>query len=120
MAQTKESIQALLDRISYRDIEFLLEKRMGGFLLQVQWEDTDNDTGELCKLKGAKHYISAHATDDEVVKRCWVAVMAAITHEAMEEFKLDGVAPFNPHNDVFSMLDLPKTVRVENNPEVVK
>lgn len=35
--------------------------------------------------------------DDEIVKRAYVACEAAVRHEIMEGFKVDGIVLFNPH-----------------------
>lgn len=111
-----DSVRGIVKRCAYKDWVWRVEPLGDGFFVQCVWDDVDNNSGEPCTVRGAKHYISAWATDDEIVKRCWVVVRDALMHEAMECFLLDGVAPFNPHNDVFSMLTLPRVNRIDNNP----
>lgn len=119
--QSLISVKAVVSRVSFRGWKFHVGTLGDGYYVQVQFEGPDTDTGETMLIKGAKHYVSSYCIDDEIVKRCWVAVEAALKHEAMEEFKLDGVAPFHPHNDVFALADpnFPKVHRVQLNPKKV-
>jgi hypothetical protein len=103
--------------VTYRDWQFIVNPLGNGWSLQVSFTDIDSDTGQPALIKGRKHYISPYMIPDEVVKTCYVAVQAATQHELMENFKLNGVAPFHPHNNVFEMLDIEKCHREEIIPE---
>jgi hypothetical protein len=65
--------------------------------LQVFYDAPCSKTGKVDRWKGGKHYLSEHMTEDEIVKRAYVAFEAAVKHEIMEGFKFDGVILFNPH-----------------------
>lgn len=53
-------------------------------------------------------------TEDEIVKRAYVAFEAAVKHEVMENFKFDGVIVFNPHVNFRKLLEVsPHEVRRE-------
>lgn len=115
-----QAIQTLIqDRISFRDWQFKVAPVGDTLYVQVQFEDVDADTNILSQLQGRKWLLSPYMLDDEVVKTCYMAVMTALQHEAMESFKLDGQAPFHPHHSAFDMLNLPVEYRKENNPQPV-
>lgn len=69
----------------------------GRVFLQVYYAAPCTKTGELLEWKGRKWYLSEHMTDDEIVKTAYTAFEAAIKHEVMEGFKVDGIILFNPH-----------------------
>lgn len=103
-----EHVQQILSRIS-------IEVLGVPFKVQVHHDKKDPENGRLylqvsyyapCVKgnapdlqwwKGGKHYLSDHMTDDEIVKRAFVAVRDAVSHEVMEGFKVDGIILFNPH-----------------------
>lgn len=45
-------------------------------------------------------------TDDEVVKTAYCAFEAAVKHEVMEGFKVDGKILFNPHMNFEALLSI--------------
>lgn len=45
-------------------------------------------------------------TADEIVKTVYAAFEAAIKHEVMEGFKVDGIVLFNPHVDFEELLKI--------------
>lgn len=45
-------------------------------------------------------------TDDEIVKTAWCAFEAAVKHEIMEGFKVDGKILFNPHLNFEALLSI--------------
>lgn len=53
-------------------------------------------------------------TENEIVKRAYVACESAVKHEVMESFKFDGVIVFNPHVNFRKLLEVsPHEVRRE-------
>ena len=56
--------------------------------------------------KGRKYYLSEYMTADEVVKTCYAAFEAAVKHEIMEGFKVDGKILFNPHVNFEELLKI--------------
>lgn len=84
-----------------------LDKKYGNrCYMQVYYYAACSKTGEIEMWKGGKHYLSEHMTEDEIVKRAYVAVEAAVKHEVMEGFKFDGVVVFNPHVDFRKLLEV--------------
>jgi hypothetical protein len=110
-------LQHTLSRVSYKDFSFIVGKLGEGFFIQVSFEDLNSDTKELSIIKGRKYYISPFMIEDEVFKTCFVAIEAALKHEMMENFKVDNIAPFHPHNNVLSLLNVDKVFRTEILPE---
>lgn len=56
--------------------------------------------------KGRKWYLSEFMTDDEIIKTCYCAFEAAVKHEIMEGFKVDGKILFNPHINFEELLKI--------------
>lgn len=67
---------------------------------------TDNVTGKPMTWKGRKWPLSLHMTDGEVVQTAFLAMMTAIEHEARETFLFQGVAVFDPHYDIYKLVEL--------------
>lgn len=65
--------------------------------LQAEYLAPCTKTGEEIMWKSGKTYLSAHMTNDEIVKQSWVTFEKAVKHEVMEGFKVDGAILFNPH-----------------------
>lgn len=71
----------------------------GRTFVQVIYDSPCSKTGVVDQWKGRKWYLSEFMTDDEIVKTCYAAFEAAVKHEIMEGFKVDGKTLFNPHID---------------------
>lgn len=112
-------VQRIVSCVTFRDWTFHVGQMGDGAYIQVRWTGPDTDTEQEMNLRGRKWYVSYHSIPDEIVKTCWMAVETALKHEAMEEFKLNGEAPFHPHNDVFEMPLLRKVHRTQLEPEPV-
>ncbi len=69
----------------------------GRIFVQVTYNSPCTKTGEMEEWRGRKWYLSEFMTDDEIVKTCWAAFEAAVKHELLEGFKVDGKTLFNPH-----------------------
>lgn len=78
----------------------------GRVYIQVIYKAPCSKTGEVQEWKGAKHYLSEHMTDDEVLKKCYAAFELAVKHELLEGFKIDGIMPFNPHVNIEELLKI--------------
>lgn len=78
----------------------------GRIFLQVTYNASCNKTGETLEWHGRKWYLSDHMTKDEIIKTAWCAFEAAVKHEIMEGFKVDGKVLFNPHVDFESLLSI--------------
>ncbi len=76
----------------------------GRVFLQVVYFAPCTKTKEFKEWHGRKWYLSEHMTEDEVVKTAWCALEAAVKHETMEGFKVDGIILFNPHINFEALL----------------
>lgn len=117
---TLEDIGFLTDRIEFRDWRFRSGPLGDGYFLQVEFSAPCTETNEVSTQRGRKWYLSAHSIEDEVVKTAWLAILTALHHEAMEEFRVDGVAPFHPHTDFAALLAIQgcESARVYRDPMV--
>jgi hypothetical protein len=106
MINSFQEIRALLSRITLSCLgkNFTIRCEIdnkydaGRLFIQVVYRANDNKTGaDEQEWKGRKYYLSEHMTQDEIVKTCYVAFEAAVKHEVMEGFKVDGIVLFNPH-----------------------
>lgn len=74
--------------------------------LQVMYSAPCTKGGEVDLWKGRKWYLSEHMTDDEIIKTAYAAFEAAVKHEIMEGFKVDGKILFNPHVNFEELLKI--------------
>lgn len=65
--------------------------------MQVMYRTVCTKTGKEEYFRGRKWYLSQYMTEDEVIKTAYAAFEAAVKHEVMEGFKVDGIILFNPH-----------------------
>lgn len=108
-----ERVQKILDRISIEFFETTfyifahydkIHGENGRIYLQVEYEATCTKSGKREVWKGGKHYLSEYMTNDEIVKKAYVAFEQAVKHEVMESFKVDNIILFNPHVDFEELL----------------
>jgi len=85
--------------------------KYGRFFIQIQYTDICKKTGEKKVWHGRKWYLSDHMTDDEIVKTAYAAFEAAVKHEILEGFTVDGKPLFNPHIDFEELLKIKKEVK---------
>lgn len=74
--------------------------------LQVKYMSPCTKTGSVEVWSGRKWYLSQYMTDDEIVKTAYCAFKAAVEHEIMEGFKVDGIILFNPHVNFEELLKI--------------
>jgi hypothetical protein len=99
-----------LSHIRYEHFNFWLGfPENGSPYLQIQFEAINNDTGLTELQKCRKWLISKHMTSSEVVLTAWMAVQAAILHEAREHFTYKGKRIFGPHIDVDALASVADT-----------
>lgn len=99
------SLTALLARVRYRDWQWIVNFCGDGFYLQLSFTAPDTETGIPGVQKGGKFYVSRYAAENEVIRTAHAAVISAVTHEANEEFRVDGVAIYHPHISLSAMRD---------------
>lgn len=106
MFTTKVQFEGALDGVSFRDWTFRIGRdghgAAGGirFFLQVRATSPCSVTGEPYAWGGRKWFLSSHMTRSEIIQTALMAVLAAVEHEAREDFKYQGRAIFGPHYDV--------------------
>ncbi len=102
-----ERFARVLARVSYAPWQINLGHDGPRAYLQVaDAKGRCNITGEPAPWTGRKWFLSPHMTDTEIVKTALNAVLAAVTHEALETFRYDGVTIFDPHISVDDLLAL--------------
>lgn len=113
-----ERVRKLLQRVQVSifgfDLKLMVEHDMEseGLLheprvfIQYMYEAPDTKTGEMNTWKGGKWYLSRHMTDDEIIKKAYLAFRTCIEHEVLESFKVDGVILFNPHVNFEELLKI--------------
>ncbi len=92
------------------------ENDNGRLYLQVQFDETDNDTGKdgyraYCR----KWYLSPYMTTQEIVRTAWLAYKGAVDHEAAEKFRYCGKMINGPHVSPDALLGIAdeRDVRLE-------
>lgn len=80
------------------------KNKNGRIFIQIVYDAPCTKTGVIGEWHGRKWYLSDHMTEDEVIKTCFAAYEAAVKHEIMESFKVDGKILFNPHVNYLSLL----------------
>jgi hypothetical protein len=78
----------------------------GRVYIQLRYSAGCTKDGHDDTWKGRKWYLSEYMTDDEIIKTCYVAFEAAVKHEIMEGFKVDGKILFNPHINFEELLKI--------------
>jgi hypothetical protein len=111
----KKAVKQILDRVSMsclgKHFEMIVSydlysKNNKRIFIQVRYRTVCTKTGEMDFWKGRKWYLSRHMTSDEVIKTAYAAFEAAVKHEVMEGFKVDGKVLFNPHVHFESLLKI--------------
>lgn len=82
------------------------EMREPRVFIQMIYEAPDTKSGQVNSWKGAKWYLTEYMTDDEIVKKAYLAFRTCIEHEVLESFKVDGIILFNPHTDFEELLKI--------------
>jgi len=97
-------VQFVIREVQFQDWAFRTGPMDQGFFLQATFDAIGNGDSIVSEQHGRKWYISAHATESEVVQTALKAVLTALEHEARESFTYKGVALFGPHIDVKALL----------------
>lgn len=110
--QTHESIQSLINNCSYKPgWYFICGKDDNRSYIQIGVNETADIslcpfTGKRQAWKGAKHYLSYHMCDSEVVGAVFGAIRQAEEHEIREWFRFDSRSIFNPHINVYVLAEI--------------
>ena len=74
------------------------------FKLRCSFQRPDTNTGELGRGWGRWWLIDNGVSESGLLKTMFAAAKMIVDHELMEAFKVDGIRPFDPHNDVEDLL----------------
>lgn len=106
MPRTLAELTTILSRVKYLDWQWIAGTSGDGFYLQVSFTAPDTETGVVGQQHGGKFYVSSHAALNEIVRTAHAAVRSAVTHEADEQFMVDGRAIYHPHLALDAMLEM--------------
>lgn len=110
----KINFQEILADVKYLDWHVdVHEDALGQLYLQVSFLAEDSVTHSLETQKGRKWILSPYMTRTEVISTAWKAILAAVEHEARENFRYRGKAIFGPHIDVEALWELCKGKRFD-------
>jgi hypothetical protein len=104
--KTRQDFELLVSQISYKcGWHFHVKQDGRGVYLQISVDSTadiaiDPFTGTVVPWSGAKHYMSEHMCDSEVVGTVFDAIRRAEEHEMREWFRFKKRSIFNPHMSV--------------------
>lgn len=78
----------------------------GRIFIQLVYDAFCSKSGVLKEWHGRKWYLSEHMTEDEIIKTAFAGFKAAVEHEVMEGFKVNGICLFNPHINYKELLKI--------------
>ena len=123
MKQSADTIRALISRIAFPMFPTWTlrfnpgttggEGRSASPYLQVHGWDTCAKTGQTLQWTGRKWLISYWMCDTEVICTAYKAIQAAVEHEMREKFLVDGLAVFDPHRSLESMLEAARVEAID-------
>jgi hypothetical protein len=90
-------IRAVIRDVKYPGWRFEFSEQR--FYIQGRFLAEHISTRKVEEQFTRKWYISAHATKNEIVQTCLKCVLAALEHEARENFRYKGAAIYGPHFD---------------------
>lgn len=95
----------ILEAVTYRDWRWRVGYDNARCYLQVEFDAPDATflAPEVPIQHGRKWWLSQHMTVSEVVQTALAAILAAVEHEAREDFRYRGQAVYGPHFDVESL-----------------
>ena len=76
----------------------------GRLFIQLWYNAADVKNGIPKRWKSRKWYLSDYMTADEIIKTTFAAFRAAVEHEILEGFTVNGKILFNPHISVAALL----------------
>ena len=96
---TPDEMTEIVSAIKFRDWRIVV-RESSAYYLQVQFLAPDADCRTMSMQHGRKWLLSPHMTRTEIVGTALKAVLAAVEHEAREDFMFEGVRVFGPHVDI--------------------
>lgn len=94
----------LTQRVTYPGFHWNIDKMGSAHYVQILYWEDDVEVGHFALQKGRKWYVSAYATDSEVIQTMLKAAITSAEHRVREHFLVDGVRAFGPHMDVDALV----------------
>lgn len=104
--KTRAEVQAIVNRVEFMDRRFRLLEKGDGFLLQLEYDERDVETGELAVQRARKWYVSRYATETEIVETAYAACLRSMKHVVREHFLYRGRRVMGPHIDVNARIEV--------------
>ena len=101
-----ETITQVVGECSFGALAFVVKLDGQRPYLQIAADIRDAVTGQPKAWTGRKWFLSYHMTHSELVQTVFKAVMTFVEHEAREMFTFQGVAVFDPHYDIYKLVEL--------------
>lgn len=111
--KTLEEIKEIVQKIHFSNWEFVVKEKNNVPYLQIQFMGACNDSGEVQRQYCRKWQLSYFMVTSEIVRTAYKAVLAAVEHEASENFYYKNCRIFNPHVDVEALVDISNSGRIE-------
>jgi hypothetical protein len=115
--QTRDTIQKLINQMSFNDWRFHYDFKDDVPYIQIKFLAPRNMTGRMEIQSCRKWMLSYHMCDEEIVSTGLKAVLAAVEHEAREQFKWKGQPIYRPHYNLDALYDISKKNAVEKRKE---
>lgn len=100
MENSAARIREIIDDITFRDWRFVVDDANGSPHLRVEFDAPDSDSGEISEQRGRRWLLEPGTSRSQVVQTALAAVLAAVEHEAREDFRYRGQPVYGPHPDV--------------------
>ncbi len=117
--KTRADVQAILDKIRFRDRAFRLLEKGDGFLLQLQYyePDVDDPSGTPVLQRARKWYISPWMTETEIVETAFLACLRSMEHVTREHFTYEDERIYSRHLHLNVRLDATRRNRFDRRPD---
>jgi hypothetical protein len=103
-----DDIKTIISNVKFSNWEFMVNEKNSVPYLQIQFIGACNDSGKVEKQYCRKWQLSYYMTNSELVRTAYKAVLAAVEHEASENFFYKSERIFNPHVDVEALVQVSK------------
>lgn len=111
--KTLEQIKEIVEQIKFSNWEFIIKEKNDVPYLQIQFMGACNDSGSVERQYCRKWQLSYYMVTSEVVRTAYKAVLAAVEHEASENFYYKNARIFNPHVDVEALVEVANSGMIE-------
>lgn len=119
--RTIKNVNAIISNIKFKPPRwgggFRVLEKGDGFLLQLRFNALDVTTNTKTLQSCRKWYISAHATETEIVETAFKACRAAVEHELCEHFLFQGRRIYSPHFHVNTRIRMCDEAEFDQRPE---